>query len=374
MKTWYDFACFVLAYHKNTPLSAAEVGDFYTKHTQFIKDKCRFKPDFDYSSKDITQIINGDLGKREKNLIDCDKEQHPRRFSLPKKVYGKAKEEYHDLIEELRSSDSTDVATEKRAPMIWHDKPASAKDTKQKQPQAEGTNPWAERDLHPLLAYFIYNHRHFQKALSVTIDHLKAKKGVAGAKHWTYPDMVAINMRYRYEDLISGFIQNRFAVTSYTLFSFEIKKELTQNNLRECYIQAFTNSSWANEGYLVAAELGGTEEFNQELQLLHNSFGIGVIQIGLPDEKDDNVSAERFMEKSKILYPARYGADIDWNTVDKLCKNEDFKNFIKNVTEIKPGASLEKNAELNKEKNKIQAKDKLEKYLRENFLNKAPEK
>lgn len=39
------------------------------------------------------------------------------------------------------------------------------------------------------------------------------------------------------------------------LFSYEIKRELNFNNLRESYFQAVSNSSWANEGYLVAAEV-----------------------------------------------------------------------------------------------------------------------
>jgi hypothetical protein len=33
-----------------------------------------------------------------------------------------------------------------------------------------------------------------------------------------------------------------------------MKKELNFSNLRESYFQAVSNSSWANEGYLVTAE------------------------------------------------------------------------------------------------------------------------
>jgi hypothetical protein len=42
---------------------------------------------------------------------------------------------------------------------------------------------------------------------------------------------------------------------SLRLFSFEMKKNLIKANYREAYFQAVSNSSWAHEGYLVAADI-----------------------------------------------------------------------------------------------------------------------
>jgi hypothetical protein len=68
------------------------------------------------------------------------------------------------------------------------------------------------------------------------------------------------------------------------VFSFELKKSLSFGNLREAFFQAVSNSSWANEGYLVAAEISQDEDFLSELRRLSSSFGIGVVQLADSDE------------------------------------------------------------------------------------------
>lgn len=79
-----------------------------------------------------------------------------------------------------------------------------------------------------------------------------------------------------------------------------IKKEITFSNLRESYFQAISNSSWANEGYLVTAKLLNDEEFHSELRRLTSAFGIGIIKLDIEDP-----------DASEILYPAIYKTDID---------------------------------------------------------------
>ena len=73
------------------------------------------------------------------------------------------------------------------------------------------------------------------------------------------------------------------------LYSFEIKKTLTKGNYRESFFQAVSNSSWAHEGYLVAAEVLQDDEFLAELERLASSFGIGIIQLNLSDIDDSRV-------------------------------------------------------------------------------------
>lgn len=43
------------------------------------------------------------------------------------------------------------------------------------------------------------------------------------------------------------------------LWSFEVKLKLTRGDVREAWFQTVSNSSWANQGYLVAAEVEGAD-------------------------------------------------------------------------------------------------------------------
>ncbi len=104
------------------------------------------------------------------------------------------------------------------------------------------------------------------------------------------------------------------------LFFYE-KKELNFNNLRESYFQAVSNSSWANEGYLVAAEIESDEEFLQEIKRLANLFGIGIIKLDVDDP-----------DSSEILYPAKVKDFVDIETMNKIAKlNINFKDFLKGI-------------------------------------------
>jgi len=106
------------------------------------------------------------------------------------------------------------------------------------------------------------------------------------------------------------------------LFSFELKKALTKGNYREAFFQALSKSSWANEGYLVAAEIIQDDELLSELERLSASFGIGIIQLDPMD-----------IDSSSVLYPAHEKDRLDWEAINKLSdKNPEFRNFIKNVT------------------------------------------
>ena len=102
-----------------------------------------------------------------------------------------------------------------------------------------------------------------------------------------------------------------------------MKKELNFVHLREYFFQAVSNSSWANEGYLVALKIDEDPDFRNELQRLSNAFGIGIIQL---DAKN--------IEDSEILCPARTHDLIDWDTLNRLAEDSpDFKTFISNVND-----------------------------------------
>jgi hypothetical protein len=93
--------------------------------------------------------------------------------------------------------------------------------------------------------------------------------------------------------------------------------------LRQYFFQAVSNSSWANEGYLVCLKIDEDLEFKNELQRLTNAFGIGVIKL----------SAENINE-SEIICTARYNENIDWETLDRLVEDSpDFKKFLTDLME-----------------------------------------
>lgn len=181
---------------------------------------------------------------------------------------------------------------------------------------------YKERDLHPLLAYFAYANPTFNRGKTIytkTIFHENSHR--RGYNEWVHPDMVGFYLPI--EDWRPEVIEfNRLSDNnSIRLFSFELKRRLDKATYRESYFQAVSNSSWAHEGYLVAAEVLQDDDLLAELERLASSFGIGIIQLDVHD-----------IDASTILYPARVKSALDWETINKLCEqNKDFQKFIQDV-------------------------------------------
>lgn len=179
-----------------------------------------------------------------------------------------------------------------------------------------------EKDLHPLLAYFLKSNSHFG-CVGKTIDEKVSRKKKRGENEWLHPDMVGVHFSFdNYNDQTKKLI-NRFNVVKCDLFSFEIKKKISFSTLRQYYFQAVSNSSWANEGYLVALEYESDPALLEEMQRLANSFGIGFIEL----------NAEH-VEESEILVQADFKDELDWETINKLAENnKDFAQLIDFITE-----------------------------------------
>jgi len=177
---------------------------------------------------------------------------------------------------------------------------------------------YKERDLHKYLSYFLYNNSFIY---TKTIFHEKSSKNKNTYSQWLHPDVVGVYLPIgEWESEILE-ISKDIGSIRMKLFSYEIKKELNLSNLRESYFQAVSNSSWANEGYLVAADIETDEEFLKELSRLTNSFGIGIIRLDIDDP-----------DSSEIMYPAKEKDIVDIETMNKIAKvNPDFKEFLKRV-------------------------------------------
>ena len=184
---------------------------------------------------------------------------------------------------------------------------------------ADSSSVWyTEADLHPILAHVAYANPKFGQGKNVrtkTITHQKGK-GRKGFSEWTFPDMVGVWLPDWNDTLVA--FGKKISGDLPLLFSFELKKEIDPGTYRESFFQAVSNSSWANEGYLVAAEIKNDDQLLAELRRLSTSFGVGVIRLNVDDPA-----------ASEILYPAAPKPRLDWETMNKLCEeSDDFREFL----------------------------------------------
>jgi hypothetical protein len=189
-------------------------------------------------------------------------------------------------------------------------------DNQSVQKSVQKIKSYSERDLHSLLSYYVYT---YSSIYTKTIFHENSKKKLFA--QWQHPDIVGVF--YPMEQWESDV----FDIVNYTgnqpvkIFSYELKKGLDFNNLRESYFQAVSNSSWANEGYLVASEIDRSDEFISEIRRLSNSFGIGLILLDTNNPDD-----------SEILLEARQKDILDIEMMNKISQiNPNFKEFLMRI-------------------------------------------
>lgn len=188
----------------------------------------------------------------------------------------------------------------------------------------ENTHPQKllEKDLYPLLTQYVQNH------LNVFLRRIDEKRSAnshgAGGNHWLYPDMVGLEDLSRdWHEQVRQCVKE-CAARRTRMWSFEVKREISRANVRECFFQTLSNSSWAHYAYLVAAEITGGDGTMRELQILCAAHGVGFIRLNV-----DN------LDNSKILIAAREKENIDWAMVNRLaCENNDFLNYVKLVRQF----------------------------------------
>lgn len=183
------------------------------------------------------------------------------------------------------------------------------------------TLSFTEHELYPILIRYLSEE---EGLLCRRINEKRSRnnKGLGG-NHWLYPDIVALQPLDKDWDAV---VQNHVRHSGgrlTRLWSFEVKKQLNRSNVRECFFQAVSNSSWAHFAYLVATEINEDKQrsVERELQMLCALHGVGVI---LLDPYD--------FTNSQTLIPARERNNVDWQTVNRLVEeNNDFQGFIKLV-------------------------------------------
>ncbi|WP_026959312.1 COG2958 family protein [Aliagarivorans taiwanensis] len=175
----------------------------------------------------------------------------------------------------------------------------------------------SEHELYPLLIEYLSEDQGLQ---CLRIDERKSRNSKGkGGNHWLHPDIVAmqpLDQGWNSAVRTSAQYSNQSSVR---LWSFEVKKTLSKSNVRECFFQAVSNSSWANFGYLVATDIGNDVE--GELQMLCGLHGIGVLLLNTDSLFD-----------SQIMIPAQEKPSVDWQSVNRIVQeNSDFHDFVEQV-------------------------------------------
>jgi hypothetical protein len=287
----------VLGYLKERPdekLTARQIAEwiFVT-----FPDECQAK-------KQSSQYVSTDA-ELVQQLVAEISSQRPRlqkRHPELKTTEGRPRKYYH--------SEKSDVAEVAAAEGVVAAPMADSSDAK-----------LGEHAMYPLLSLYLWEEF---GVYSKRIDEKRSsnKRGPNGNR-WLYPDVVGM------EDLGTEWHQEvRDCVNQYSdkrtkLWSFEAKLLINRSNVRECYFQAVSNSSWANFGYLVAAEIEGQDTL-KELRMLFAAHGIGLIKLDADNPAD-----------SQVLIPARERDEIDWDMANRLAtENRDFLDYVKLVKQF----------------------------------------
>lgn len=231
------------------------------------------------------------------------------------------------LYIDIRDNDESIFIQTSKRPSMFYLKDIDAENNAETEVIELEPSGFKERDLHILLSSYVYVSPKF-RCVTKTIYHERTGKTKKGYNQWLHPDIVGIHFPFGDYSEETLELQRMVGNRPYKLYSFEIKIALNISNLREYYFQAVSNSSWANEGYLVALDIDEDESFQSELKRLNNAFGIGVIKLNA-----ENIS------QSEVVLNAKQNESLDWDTIDRLAENPDFKQFI---GDIKEDASLGK--------------------------------
>lgn len=177
----------------------------------------------------------------------------------------------------------------------------------------------SEHALYPLLIEYLKTEL---KLYCLRIDEKRSRNSRgSGGNQWLHPDIVAMQpIDKEWNELIRSCVKQG-AGQSVRLWSFEVKQELNSANARKSFFQAVSNSSWANEGYLVGTSIADANT-EKELRMLSALHGIGVILLN-PENPSE----------SEMILPARSRTDVDWESTNRiLIENEDFRDYIELVS------------------------------------------
>ena len=282
-----------LTAHPEEKFSARQIAEWLVAT---FPDECNAKKASSQALQtdaDLLQQLVAEIGSQRPRL--------QKKHSELKTTEGRPRKYYYSV-----QSDSAEVA--------------AAESTGGTVPQQANTAPLNELSLYPKLSAYLWDRwRVYSKRID---EKTSSNKNGPKANHWLHPDVVGLedlgaDWHQAVRDCASQYFDKRTK-----LWSFEVKLLLNRSNVRECFFQAVSNSSWADVGYLVAEQIN--DEALKELRMLSAAHGIGVIRL----DKEDPAESE-------VLLPARERAGIDWDSVNRLAtENKDFLDYVKLVKQF----------------------------------------
>ena len=254
----------------------------------------RLNPRFEDENAFLSQVV-AEIGSRKDQIVKSDKHVFWQDKPRPRVYWYDSEKEVGDISQTIIENDDSD------------DAPSLTEQS------------FSEHELYPILIEYLKSEL---KLYCQRIDEKRSKNSRgSGGNQWLHPDIVAMQpVDKEWHELIRSCVKQG-AGQSVRLWSFEVKKELSGSNARKSFFQAVSNSSWANEGYLVATSISDSS-VEQELRMLSALHGIGVILLNPQNPSE-----------SELMLPARSRSDVDWQSVNRiLVENEDFKDYIELVS------------------------------------------
>lgn len=254
----------------------------------------RLNPRFEDENAFLAQVV-AEIGSRKDQIVKSDKHVFWQDKPRPRVYWYDSEKEVGDISQTIIENDDSD------------DAPSLTEQS------------FSEHELYPILIEYLKSEL---KLYCQRIDEKRSKNSRgSGGNQWLHPDIVAMQpVDKEWHELIRSCVKQG-AGQSVRLWSFEVKKELSGSNARKSFFQAVSNSSWANEGYLVATSISDSS-VEQELRMLSALHGIGVILLNPQNPSE-----------SEMMLPARSRSDVDWQSVNRiLVENEDFKDYIELVS------------------------------------------
>ncbi len=171
------------------------------------------------------------------------------------------------------------------------------KKSEQEYDKSIGIEKIKEKDLHPILTQYLYGNSIYTKTINANTTSSKS-----GEMKWGTPDMVGVSFSEFYPTLKK--ICTQLDINTVEFYAYELKLKLNSPNLTEYFFQAVSNSSWANEAWLVALDIQEDPIFSAELERLNQSFGVGILKLDIKNS-----------DSSKVIYPAKKRSYLDLNMV-----------------------------------------------------------
>lgn len=279
------------------------------------------------TAKDIASIIAEKYNEELKN------KRNNKRFTSDEDFVVQISAEIGSQKESLKSKPNIYINEQIRPKLYYfNDDYSNIESTKLDKNNSENKAIISESSLYSKLPEYLFSEFNIycKRIDEKTSSNDRGTKG----NIWLHPDLVGVDFIDKKWDLDIKECVKDSGYNRLKLYSYEIKIVITASNVRECFFQAVSNSSWANCGFLVATEIKDNkdEAVFHELKMLSSLHGIGFILLDIENPSE-----------SQVLLQAKEKVDVDWESINRILKqNKDFQLYIASLKRyLKTGEILE---------------------------------